>query len=219
MITFVRLIIPLLLIAMHNPQLSADEIKTPRVVLVHGFMKGGTIFKVLQKKLEANGIECMVARMEPSDGRGGLEYLATLLSQQIDAKFGEKKPFQIISYSMGGLISRYYLQELGKASRCRQFITIATPHHGTQTAYFYPSLGAQQMRPNSNFLKALAESETRLGDLPITSYRTPLDLMILPSNSSIWPRADNYAFPVALHPMMVSDRRVVNDIWMKIQER
>jgi len=40
----------------------------------------------------------------------------------------------IVAHSMGGLVSRSYLQESGGGSRVKKLITLATPHHGTPGA-------------------------------------------------------------------------------------
>lgn len=183
-----------------------------RVVLVHGFLETGASFKPLQARLEARGFHCLRVKLRPSDGRGGLERLAEGLKRDIDATYGLHLPISLVSFSMGGLVSRYYLQELGGASRCDQFITISSPHHGTWAAYAYPSQGARQMRPGSSFLQQLANSEGRLGKMPVTSLRTPLDLIILPASSSVWQRADNLSFLSPLHPMMLTSTKVLAEV-------
>ncbi|MEO8614703.1 MAG: hypothetical protein ABI600_06150, partial [Luteolibacter sp.] len=118
-----------------------------RVVLVHGFLETGNTFKMLKTRLEKRGIECYVPRLNPSDGRGGLGNLALHLKQDIDAKFGPDEPISIVAFSMGGIVSRQYLQILGGAARCENFITISSPHHGTNAAWLYPTKGAEEMRP------------------------------------------------------------------------
>jgi triacylglycerol lipase len=183
-----------------------------RVVLVHGFMDTGSIFKPLKNRLESRGCECYAPQMNPSDGRGGLEKLAVRLKQDIDKKFGPTAPVSIVAFSMGGIVTRQYLQNLGGAARCENLITISSPHHGSKVASLYPSKGSQEMRPGSRFLAELQKSEDKLGKIPITSYRTPMDLMIFPSSSSIWERAENIAYPVLLHPLMLTSDLVLSDI-------
>lgn len=186
--------------------------KVERVVLVHGIFEDGKAFDSLKKRLEYNGIECYVPRLKPADARDGLENLAHGLKRDIDTKFGEEKPIGLVAFSMGGLVSRYYLQELGGAERCETLITISTPHHGTSVAHAYPSKGARQMRPGSEFLEKLKASENTLKDMPIVSYRTPLDLVIIPTHSSCWDRAENHSYNVALHPLMLHNKAVLDDI-------
>ena len=194
-----------------NPTVSPPP-QVQRVVLVHGFLETGSTFKTLKKRLEKLGVECYVPKLDPSDGRGGLEKLAAGLKQDIDAKFGPTQPISIVSFSMGGLVSRQYLQNLGGAKRCRNFITISSPHHGTKAAWLYPSMGAEEMRPGSQFLANLESTQNRLGKIPVTSYRTPMDLIILPPTNSIWDRAENLEFPVLMHPLMLTSGAVLSDI-------
>lgn len=190
--------------------------RNPRVVLVHGFLETGSTFKMLRRRLEKCGCEVYVPRLCHTDGRGGLANLAVHLKQDIDAKFGPAAPLSLVAFSMGGLVSREYLQNLGGAARCENFITISSPHHGTLAAWLYPTLGAEDMRPGSRFLADLQRSEGRLGKIPVTSYRTPLDLIILPPASSVWERAENLEFPVILHPLMLTSDRVLTDIAQRL---
>lgn len=187
-----------------------------RVVLVHGFLESGTTFKMLKRRLEKRGVEVFVPRLVHNDGRGGLENLAVHLKQDIDTKFGPTRPISIVAFSMGGLVSRQYLQNLGGAERCERFITISSPHHGTKAAWLYPTLGAEEMRPGSHFLAGLQQTEGRLGKMPVTSYRTPLDLVILPPSSSVWDRADNLEFPILLHPFMLNSNAVLSDVEQRL---
>ena len=190
----------------------------PRVVLVHGFLETGDTFKMMKQRLERKGFECYVAKLKPIDGRGGLEKLARNLKGEIDAKFGPKEPINIVAFSMGGIASRQYLQVLGGAERCRNFITISSPHHGTRAAWLYPTKGAEDMRPGSPFLANLEKTQDRLGKIPVASYRTPMDLIILPPSSSIWDRADNLEFPVIMHPLMLDSRAVIDDVEKRLSK-
>lgn len=187
-----------------------------RAVLVHGIFEDGTKLDKMKKRLESHGIECVCPKLIHHDGTGGLDYLAAHLKQDIDEAFGTKEPIIVIGFSMGGLVSRYYLQELGGADRCATFITISSPHHGTNVAWTYYSKGAEQMRPGSDFLANLERTEHRLGKIPVVSYRTPMDLIILPTESSVWERADNVKMPVALHPLMIRSEKVLSDIESRI---
>jgi triacylglycerol lipase len=189
-----------------------------RVVLVHGFLENGSNFRTLRRRLEKQGVECLIPKLRPNDGRGGLEGLAERLKVDIEAAYGSEQRISIIAFSMGGLVSRHYLQNLGGATRCDKLFTISSPHHGTKAAWIYPSKGAEQMRPDSSFLNKLETTEPRLGDMPVVSYRTPLDLVILPPISSKWDRAENLEFSVALHPLMLTSRAVLNDVERRLLE-
>ncbi len=186
--------------------------KYERVVMVHGIFEDGHAYKSLQRRLETHGIECYVPQLKPADGKHGLDKLAESLKEGIDQEFGPDEKFALVAFSMGGLVSRYYLQHLGGAERCEEFITISTPHHGTKAAYTYPGKGAAQMRPGSEFLQDLEKSEPALGKIPVSSYRTPMDLIILPPESSVWDRAENRSYNVILHPFMLQTKAVLDEI-------
>jgi triacylglycerol lipase len=190
----------------------AEAPRIGRVVLVHGIFETGSNFRTMRKRLQKKGFDCLIPQLKPSDGRGGLDQLAAGLRDDIDRHFGPAEPFSMVGFSMGGIVSRHYLQMLGGASRCRGLITISSPHRGTQAAWLYPSAGAAQMRPGSTFLAELDAADSRLGDMPVASYRTPMDLVILPACNSVWDRAQNLEFPVWLHPLMLNDRQVLEDI-------
>jgi triacylglycerol lipase len=166
----------------------------------------------MKLRLERQGAVCLVPRLRPNDGRGGLEALALNLKRDIDDAFGPSAKIRIVAFSMGGLVSRHYLQLLGGAGRCEKLFTISSPHHGTFTARFYPSKGARDMRPGSAFLRRLRATEETLRGIQLVSYHTPLDLMILPATSSEWAPALNLDFPVLLHPLMLSDNDVLSDV-------
>jgi triacylglycerol lipase len=59
------------------------------------------------------------------------------------------------------------------------------------------------MRFQSAFLRDLDSDADRLRQVDFTSLRTPLDLTIVPSRSSIIPQARNEMIWVGLHPLMV----------------
>ena len=191
---------------------SAKSSGSARVVLVHGIFQSGHRFIPMKKQLEKEGYDCLIPKLKPADARSGLETLAAQLQQEIEQKWGKNAEFHIVAHSMGGLVSRYYLQELGGHEYCQTLVTLATPHHGTKAAYFYPGKGAGQMRPQSPFLQQLDASSHRLNKIRLISYRTPLDLIILPSTSSHWDLADNRRVWAPAHPLVMHTPRVKREI-------
>jgi triacylglycerol lipase len=185
--------------------------------MVHGIFQNGYSFFSMKKKFEQLGYECLVPQLKPSDARSGLETLAAQLQREIERKWGQEADFHIVAHSMGGLVSRYYLQELGGHEHCLSLVTLATPHHGTKTAYLYPGKGAWQMRPNSAFLQLLEANSHRLKHLRLISYRTPLDLVILPSTSSHWDLAENRRVWAPAHPLVMHTPRVHREIIRAVQ--
>jgi len=70
----------------------------------------------------------------------------------------------------------------------------------------------KQLRPNSAFLKNLEAKEYLLKSINLFSYRTPLDLMIIPNKSSIWERATNKKFISIMHSSMLINSKLIKEI-------
>jgi triacylglycerol lipase len=183
-----------------------------RVVLVHGIFQSGRIFAPIIRMLEARGCECLVPKLTPADARQGLEPLAEQLKAAIDQRWGDTGEIHIVAHSMGGLVSRQYLQHLGGHARCQSLTTLATPHHGTLAAWCYPGKGAVQMRKDSAFLTNLQATEHRLRGIALRSYFTPMDLIILPYTSSRWDMAGNHTVLAPAHPLVLFTPRVLHHV-------
>ncbi len=175
------------------------------VLLIHGLDDTSAKFYRLGSYLRDRGWSVHSLDLYPSNGSVGIDVLAHQVSRYVDENFSVEQPIDVVGYSMGGLIGRYYLQQLGAVQRVRRLVTVASPHHGTLTAYLRPNVGASQMRPGSPFLAALNETVARLNGICVTSIWTPLDLMIVPASSSQLPVGHQVQVPVALHHWMVED--------------
>ncbi|MBK1825816.1 esterase/lipase family protein [Haloferula rosea] len=187
-------------------------------VLVHGIWESGKYtFTDLRKQLEASGVECLVPSLRPATAHNGLMPLAEQLKSEIDDAFGPDQEFLMIGFSMGGIVSRAYLQSLEGASRCQALVTISSPHQGTRTAFLHPGEGTRQMRPDSPFLRKLAQTEDVLGDLPVVTYRTPMDLVIVPSRNAEWDRAENVVVRCPLHALMSDSDQVRADLFTRFE--
>ncbi|MEM8955932.1 MAG: alpha/beta fold hydrolase [Verrucomicrobiota bacterium] len=183
-----------------------------RVVLVHGIFDTRITMIPLRKALENDGFQCFMPSLRPADGRGGLESMAQQLEAFIEEEFGPDETFSIVAFSMGGLVSRHYLQELGGVRRCRGFHTIATPHRGTYFAYLYPNAGTRQMRPRSAFLDELETAEGAFTTMPVTAYYNPYDNVILPAENSMWDQAENVSIKSAIHTGVLWKKALHEDL-------
>jgi triacylglycerol lipase len=182
------------------------------IVLVHGFISTGKIFFYIKKKLEAQGHKCYAPTLKPIDAKYGIEDLAIKLKDYIENKLESHSKFLLVGISLGGIICRYYLQELGGIDKVNKLFTISSPHHGSYLSYIYPGKGMMQLRPNSPLLKNLEAKEYLLKDIDLFSYRTPFDLMIIPNSSSVWNLATNKRFISIMHSSMLINSQVVSEI-------
>lgn len=183
------------------------------VVLVHGFGDTHRVFRVMSQYLRDRGWQVYAPDLSPCRGEVSLVELARQLKAYIDNQLPSSVAIDIVGFSMGGLVSRYYLQRLGGAARVQRWISISSPHAGTWMAYVFNRPGCLEMRPASKFLLELDRDVREvLGQLDFTSIWTPYDLMILPARSSQLPLGQEFQIPVWLHPWMLSDRRCIEQI-------
>ncbi|MBD2445632.1 triacylglycerol lipase [Nostoc sp. FACHB-152] len=188
------------------------------VLLVHGISDTEAVFHKMRSYLTQKGWSVYALNLVPNNGDVGLDVLAKQVANYIDANFDPEQPLDLVGFSMGGIVSRYYVQRLGGIERVQRFITISSPHHGTYVAYGSWKPGCQQMRTHSNFLKDLNSDVVMLKELNFTSIWTPYDLMIVPADSSQMPIGTQVIIPVASHPWMLTDSRSLTAVATALAE-
>ncbi|MER3434650.1 MAG: lipase [Leptolyngbya sp. ERB_1_1] len=180
------------------------------VVLVHGITDTFALFKPMTEQLERSGWKTYGLDLIPSNGDCELDRLAEQLAEFIAANLLTGQPIDLVGFSMGGLVSRYYLQRLGGIEKVQRFVSISAPHNGTIAAYLSQRPGCLQMRPNSEFINDLNRDVHLLDRINFTSIWTPLDGIIIPANSSVLPVGESIQIKVPLHAWMVTDKRSIN---------
>jgi triacylglycerol lipase len=178
------------------------------VVLVHGIWNTAAIFRPLKAHLERQGWTVFALSMKPNNGDAPLEVLAQQVAAFVNQALGAQQPFHLIGFSMGGLISRYYVQRLGGLARVQRFVTISTPHRGTWLGLFSHRRGIRQMRPGSPFLNALNQDIAQLNSIEFSSLWTPFDLLILPpwsSDLTRWGVGRSQKLQISTHNRMIFD--------------
>lgn len=158
----------------------------------------------MKRALTSRGYQVHAINLKPNDASISFEAMARQLESYVDANVPAGEKCDIVAFSMGGLVSRYYIQKLGGYQRVRRFVTISSPNHGTLWAYLSGRTGVKEMRPASTMLQELNGDVSKLEPLHYTSIYTPLDLTIVPSGSSRMAVARNVVSWVPLHALMVS---------------
>jgi triacylglycerol lipase len=181
------------------------------VLLVHGIFDSGRAMQAVRRSLKRHGWSAVYTiDLQPNDASDPLEKLAQQLDGRVEelCRMEQVDHLDLVAFSMGGLVARYYLKHLGGLARVDHLVTISSPHHGTQLALLSSGAGAQQMRPGSEFLKELNDGDETPGPVRYTCIWTPLDLMIVPPDSSRLAGAHNVSLWSPAHPAMLWDRRV-----------
>lgn len=182
------------------------------VLVVPGWMDTAETLAPLGRALQHRGLAVTICSPQPSNGNAPIGNLATQLATFIVDHFGHVEEFDYVGFSMGGLIGRVFLQYMEGWRRIRSFVTIATPHRGTYTAYVTRRPAMIEMRPGNDFLAELNRDLSALHAVQFTSVWTPFDLTIVPPTSSLLPvgRAVRVLSPA--HAWLPRDPRVQSTV-------
>ncbi|MGO8970737.1 MAG: esterase/lipase family protein [Myxococcaceae bacterium] len=161
----------------------AQRKRTPRrreqrtVVLVHGYGANRSSFLPLSAYLRAHGMRQILAFDYRASA--GIEHAARALRDYLrHAVRGGR--IDLLCHSLGGLVARVYLEQLGGARRVDRCITLGTPHRGTYNAYWLSSRVGHELRPDSAVLERLANSERHSRTVHYTSIVAGSDNIIIP---------------------------------------
>jgi pimeloyl-ACP methyl ester carboxylesterase len=163
--------------------LRAPRRSTPRraaqrtVVLVHGYLANRSTLLPLAGYLRWRGFrEVLFFDYRSSHGaeRGGIA-LRNFLRRHV--RGGR---IDLVCHSLGGLVARVYLQQLGGARRVDHCITLGTPHQGTYNSYWIASRVGRDLRPDSPLLARLAASRHQSSPVRFLSIVAGSDNLVVP---------------------------------------
>jgi triacylglycerol lipase len=185
------------------------------IILIHGLWNTSSIFSSITSKLDDVGIEYYAPTLKHSYGMTSINDLTTILNELILEKFGLEKELDILGFSMGGIIGRYWLQKFNGYKRTRRFISIGSPHKGTLTAQLVPKIpfrGISEMKINSKFLRELAKNDFFLDDIECINFFTYWDLMVFPGWWTNLNLGKKISVKVYKHRNLVRNESVVDNI-------
>jgi triacylglycerol esterase/lipase EstA (alpha/beta hydrolase family) len=118
------------------------------------------------------------------------QQLATKVSSVLAATGAAR--LDLVSHSMGGLSTRYYVKNLGGGAKVDEFVSLAGPNHGTSTANLcFWNTSCFEMRPGSSFLDALNSGDETPSTPRYGTWWSPCDEVINPDTSTILSGAAN----------------------------
>lgn len=160
------------------------------VVIVAGTFSPAFANEPLRWRLEADGYDAYIYEL-PGLGLGDIAETSAPLAgfvDQILADTGADR-VDLIGHSQGGLVSRYYVKELGGAARVDSLISLGAPHYGTAIANIADVLGfgsclgivaCEQMAMGSDFLADLNAGDDTIGSVEYTNLYTSYDELVRP---------------------------------------
>ena len=189
------------------------------IILIHGLWNTSSIFSSIITKLDDIGIEYFAPTLKHSYGMTSIIDLTNILNELILEKYGLEKELDILGFSMGGIIGRYWIQKFNGYKRTRRFISIGAPHKGTLVAQLvpkYPFRGISEMKINSKFLRKLANSDFLLDDVECINFFTYWDLMVFPGWWTNLNLGEKISLKVYKHRNLVKNNLSVEKIIGKI---
>ena len=109
------------------------------LVLVHGLWDTPRQFHLLIQGLDQPDRRLLAPHLPHGLGWVPLRQLASRLDQHIQRRFGADTKVDLLGFSMGGVIGRIWLQELGGGQRTRRFFSVGSPQQGTLACLLYTS--------------------------------------------------------------------------------
>jgi triacylglycerol lipase len=130
--------------------------------------------------------------------------LATYV-QQVLARTGAQR-VDIVNHSMGGLVSDWYVKQLGGQPFVRHLASIAGANHGTTYAgACLTNASCVEMYPGSAFLATVNAGDESPGDTKYATWYSPCDGIILPFTSTVLSGADNHMVACQTHIGYLTD--------------
>jgi len=123
----------------------------------------------------------------------------------------KKEKVSIIAFSMGGLISTYYIKFLD-SKKVNKLVSIFSPFHGTFWAniFFKNRPAVKEMRPNSKFLTKLNKKDLKRSIKHLNIY-SPEDFVV-PGNSGKYLKSDSVRVFFFMHPFAVFWPKLVYNV-------
>lgn len=150
-------------------------------LILDGFLGWHSRWEGLRRRVESEVGDCRIWRYN-STGLVSIEKLGAQLAEELSGLDAE---FNLVGYSMGGIVIRETLRQAPEL-RLRKTVLLHSPHSGTHMAHLLPLPAVREMRPGSPFLRRLDETNW---ERPTLASWTPGDLMIVPGSSACWKKA------------------------------
>jgi triacylglycerol lipase len=142
-----------------------------------------------------------------TNARGLATYVNTVRSRTGAAQV------DIVNHSMGGLVSLWYVKQLGGAQYVRHLASLAGANHGTTSAgacLIYTT--CQQMYPGSSFINTLSSGDETPGSTRYGTWYSPCDGIIIPYTSTVLSGATNNYVACQTHLGYLTDSLVLGQV-------
>lgn len=193
------------------------------VLLAHGMYGDRRSLEAIARHLRSAGfLQVEPITLAPVDGSVSVAPLAAQLDVQARALIERTRAerIDVVGYSLGALVARYWLQRLRGRERTRRFISLAGPQNGVVGGALPVAALSRDLRPVSDLYGDLARDPDPWGATEVASFFSPFDLVIVPAHSAILPRSTLiHAFAVPTHHQMSTHPSVLSAIEHALGDR
>lgn len=183
------------------------------ILFVHGWNSNTGVWDTMKGRFAAAGWSASELNTISYGGSSSNATIAnsikTKVGQILAANPGKTK-VDLISHSMGGLSTRYYVKNLGGATKVDDFVSLGGPNHGTTLAVACALVSVQcrEMSPGSSFLNALNSGDETPGTPNYATWWSTSDAIILPQSSTPLAGAVNTQVSGLSHGELTTDANV-----------
>lgn len=197
--------------------LAPQGVKAPArhpVLFVHGFNSDGSVWGPMMNRFRQNGWSDALLWTWSYDTAQSNAVTAELIRQKVDTILAQTKATKvnIVTHSMGGLSSRYYLKNLGGDARVDAWVSLGGPNHGTDFALACLTTSCAEMRQGSTFLAALNSVDETPGAVRYGTWWSPCDGIINPDSSVALSGATNTKTACLTHSALHDDATVYGQV-------
>ena len=176
---------------------SGDDV----VVMVHGFLASAGVFRPLRLRLERDaGARVATFTHAPCVG---IRRIAQRLSKLVD-RIPEGARITIVGHSLGGVVARWYVQEMGGHSRVARTVSLASPFRGVDVPQL---LVGADLHERSELLRRL-RSHAHVCGVPHTSVVAASDTVVVGIETACLGFGDVVVIPNRGHNGILFDQRV-----------
>ena len=177
--------------SMNGDGRKVDRIHDTPVALVHGYFHNRSGFDFLSTELRRKGFR-WIHGMNYNPLGHTIPELAERFGHYVEdlRRISGSNRVHVVGHSLGGVIARWFVEEMGGHRVVDTCVTIGTPHRGTYAAYLGPGSAARDLRPGSGVMLRL-ESSLRRSRVKYVNLYSDLDLLIVPPSSALLPEQRN----------------------------
>jgi triacylglycerol esterase/lipase EstA (alpha/beta hydrolase family) len=195
------------------PATAANAATSTPVIFVHGYTGNSSNWTTALSVFRAGGFSQLYTY--DYNWAGSNQISAAGLRDrvnQIKAQTGASK-VAIVNHSMGGLVTRWYLEELGGSSSVSHVASIAGANHGTTYAgACLINISCVEMYPGSLFITDLADGDETPGTARYRTWYSACDGIIIPYTSTRLNGATNTNVLCQTHIGFLTDTSVLTQI-------